>query len=570
MKQKTKVKNNKGITLIVLVITVIVLIILGGVSIAMILNDNGIITKSNYGKEEYTKTALQEELEMKIAAIRMEKAQKREKITIEDIAKLLDIGALIADISDFPIVGEYKDYDFMIDENFAVTIGGKLTGAKPEITLTKDTDEIVEELIIKVKAFTTDGTIVSIKKPDGTVTTETEFEYKVNENKTYKFIVEGSNGRRSVMSIQITNVKETAIEPIIVSNFGCPVVTLKGVKIDGTTTITYDTKEGFENYYSLDNGTTWNKYTGPFEIKEETTIMAKTEKNGTILSESSKTITLEKDVASTALYDENIGTSISFNGSSIKKYYMKVSPEMQGEKISILMSMGSYTTYGIICYDANDKELSSQFKKGQASQTEFEFTIDEGTTKIALYYDSTNNGDWGNMIELYVMYTKETAMEPVIQSYYGCPVLKSTGVELDPTLTITYDTKEGLENYYSLDKGATWNEYTGPFELEEDTTIMAKTLKDGYLLSKSKKTISAEKNAAPGAVYDEDFTTSISFSSSATKKYYIYVSPEMQGKQITIRMSMGSYTTHGIICYGENDKELSSQLEKGKASRKGF
>lgn len=45
-------KNNKGITLIVLVITIIVLLILAGVSIAMLSGDNGILTQAKLAKEE--------------------------------------------------------------------------------------------------------------------------------------------------------------------------------------------------------------------------------------------------------------------------------------------------------------------------------------------------------------------------------------------------------------------------------------------------------------------------------------------------------------------------------------
>ena len=53
-------KNNKGITLIALVITIIVLLILAGVSIAMLTGDNGILTKST---ESTTATDLAEVLE---------------------------------------------------------------------------------------------------------------------------------------------------------------------------------------------------------------------------------------------------------------------------------------------------------------------------------------------------------------------------------------------------------------------------------------------------------------------------------------------------------------------------
>ena len=58
-KQKNK---QKGITLIALVVTIIVLIILAGVSISMIVGDNGIITMAQLAKEN-TELAQKEEQE---------------------------------------------------------------------------------------------------------------------------------------------------------------------------------------------------------------------------------------------------------------------------------------------------------------------------------------------------------------------------------------------------------------------------------------------------------------------------------------------------------------------------
>jgi len=45
-----KIKNEKGITLIALVITIIVLLILAGVTIAMLTKENGILRKSRCSK----------------------------------------------------------------------------------------------------------------------------------------------------------------------------------------------------------------------------------------------------------------------------------------------------------------------------------------------------------------------------------------------------------------------------------------------------------------------------------------------------------------------------------------
>ena len=51
-KLKEQLKTNKGITLIALVITIIVLLILAGVTIATLTGDNGILTKAQNAKEK--------------------------------------------------------------------------------------------------------------------------------------------------------------------------------------------------------------------------------------------------------------------------------------------------------------------------------------------------------------------------------------------------------------------------------------------------------------------------------------------------------------------------------------
>ena len=59
-KQKEKLKENKGITLIALVITIIVLLILAGVSIAMLTGENGILSQAAKAKEETEKAQANE------------------------------------------------------------------------------------------------------------------------------------------------------------------------------------------------------------------------------------------------------------------------------------------------------------------------------------------------------------------------------------------------------------------------------------------------------------------------------------------------------------------------------
>ena len=57
-------KQQKGITLIALVITIVVLIILAGVLISLTLSDSGLFTKAREGAESYKKAANDESLIM--------------------------------------------------------------------------------------------------------------------------------------------------------------------------------------------------------------------------------------------------------------------------------------------------------------------------------------------------------------------------------------------------------------------------------------------------------------------------------------------------------------------------
>lgn len=57
-------KNNNGITLIALVVTIVILIILAGVSIKLILGDNGLVEKTKYAKEQQTIETIREKLDI--------------------------------------------------------------------------------------------------------------------------------------------------------------------------------------------------------------------------------------------------------------------------------------------------------------------------------------------------------------------------------------------------------------------------------------------------------------------------------------------------------------------------
>ena len=85
---KGKIKERKGITLIALVITIIVLLILAGVSIAMLTGENGILMQAQNAKAETEKASVIEQARLDI----IEKQTEGKGTTIykEDIKEILD------------------------------------------------------------------------------------------------------------------------------------------------------------------------------------------------------------------------------------------------------------------------------------------------------------------------------------------------------------------------------------------------------------------------------------------------------------------------------------------------
>ena len=64
MKKEIKNKQEKGITLIALVVTIVVLLILAGVSISLVINNNGVISKAKDAKNQYAEAQTNDEKQL--------------------------------------------------------------------------------------------------------------------------------------------------------------------------------------------------------------------------------------------------------------------------------------------------------------------------------------------------------------------------------------------------------------------------------------------------------------------------------------------------------------------------
>lgn len=81
--------KNKGITLIALVITIIVLLILAGVSIATIFKEDGIITKAQGATRSHEKNKIIEDIQLEIMEKKIEIASGDMELNDEDVEDIL-------------------------------------------------------------------------------------------------------------------------------------------------------------------------------------------------------------------------------------------------------------------------------------------------------------------------------------------------------------------------------------------------------------------------------------------------------------------------------------------------
>ena len=113
-----KFKEQKGITLIALVITIIVLLILAGVSIAMLTGDNGILNQANKAKTETEYKGAEEKVKLAIMGSRADDGQ----MTVAELEREIGYqgGTLTGDA--FPVEVTVDGHTFTVESS------GKITG----------------------------------------------------------------------------------------------------------------------------------------------------------------------------------------------------------------------------------------------------------------------------------------------------------------------------------------------------------------------------------------------------------------------------------------------------------
>lgn len=198
-----KTKEN-AITLVALVITIIVLLILAGVSIQAISN-TGLFENAKKAKEKSIEAQIKEEITLTIHDIQIEETSN---------AKVFDMQSLIEKLpeklSDITIEadgeeakGEYNGYNYRITTKYEVIIEAKANiRIKAEIT---PKDYTKENVMMKVEITSNESPIKRIQEPEN-LSKNSEGKYIVSKNGQYKFIVETENGDITEKTVTVSNI----------------------------------------------------------------------------------------------------------------------------------------------------------------------------------------------------------------------------------------------------------------------------------------------------------------------------------------------------------------------------
>ena len=179
MKNIRKKQKQEGITLIALVVTIVVLLILAGTSIAMLTGDNGIITNAQKAQMANTKAEVTEKMNMAYNAAYSEARVKlatnsgyQPSASIADLAEIVakELG-VDAETTDVPTTGIDNGYHVYYKTN-GTTIT-MLYGDK-KFALEADTEE-QNNLYPNIKGEITLSTtqVTYTKQPDGTTSNPT-------------------------------------------------------------------------------------------------------------------------------------------------------------------------------------------------------------------------------------------------------------------------------------------------------------------------------------------------------------------------------------------------------------
>ena len=148
MKRRTCIKE-KGITLIALVITIIIMLILAGVIISSVTSNKGILSRAKDSREVYDESKAEEQVRLLMNEYAMASAEagtKGETLTLEDYLK------------EKKADGTITEYEVKSDGSSTITIGDKTINVNKDLSVADNTNKVGDSSSTTGKITYTDTT----------------------------------------------------------------------------------------------------------------------------------------------------------------------------------------------------------------------------------------------------------------------------------------------------------------------------------------------------------------------------------------------------------------------------
>ena len=229
-------KKNKGITLVALVITIIILLLLSGIAIASLGGENGIFAKVKQAKKANIESEMKEQLTMGLQELQI---AKQGNATLDDVTQDWANETILSDYS--PVLQEDASLNgklivmtkdgikgkFLIDENLNISVTEYNTSSLEfEYTTISRIDNKV-----KINIVVTDkiNGVKQIEYPEGNplkvvsgTKEQISIDYEVELGKEYKFVITTGDGKKTEKIIKIDdyyyNVTKDFEESVTIDN----------------------------------------------------------------------------------------------------------------------------------------------------------------------------------------------------------------------------------------------------------------------------------------------------------------------------------------------------------------
>ena len=223
MCKKEKQKNIKGITLIALVITIIVLLILAGVSIAMLTGDNGILTQARNAKEKTEKASELEGIQLAVIGSETKDNEYLDILDEESFKKELEkhFGSEKLDVvanGDGSFIITINDRKYYVNDDKTVIDSDNVIEIGPdEFANFRDDVNNGNSYEGKAVLLTSDITLSGEWEPIGFIDSNTDEKNPETENnKPFKGIFDGCNHTINNLKISSTDNKYNGLFSFVV------------------------------------------------------------------------------------------------------------------------------------------------------------------------------------------------------------------------------------------------------------------------------------------------------------------------------------------------------------------